>query len=108
MGEFKNAQTHKSAYESYPHQPTMDIDVYRVYKIIPHNCRFISPFSELPSYYIWTSNKNEDKYIDETIIKLYWSKLKYAEKNADRLINQALYTNFEVNRTTIGLSKDMC
>ena len=45
--------------------------------------RFISPFSELCSYYLW---KKDDESISDAEIELYWVKLKYMADNVERLI----------------------
>ncbi len=52
----------------------MDMDAYKVQNIIGDNPRFVSPFSEPCSFYIWTREKEN---IHNIYLQKYWEKLKY-------------------------------
>ena len=61
----------------------MDMDAYKVQNIIGDNPRFVSPFSEPCSFYIWTREKEN---IHNIYLQKYWEKLKYMSENIDILI----------------------
>lgn len=66
----------------------MDMDVYKVDKILKNNHRFVSPLIDSSCYFIV-----EHDDIKEMIIELYWKQLKYAEKNIGYNFI-ILFTNF--------------
>lgn len=78
-----------------------DINATKVYEIIGHNNRFVSPFSEPYGYYLWITDQEEP--VDENMAELYLEKLKYASENVDLLINQAVYAI----QSKIVLSKEL-
>ncbi len=87
----------------------MDMDAYKVQNIIGDNPRFVSPFSEPCSFYIWTREK---KNIHNIYLQKYWEKLKYMSENIDILIQQAFkakfYNFYGVNQNLIASSDEMC
>ena len=86
---------------------SIDMDAYKVNEIIKNNHRFISPFNDPYGYYIWI-----DGNVNENIIELYWKQLEYAERNIDRLIQQAFnfsfYEFYGVNQKIVKSPADMC
>ncbi len=66
----------------------MDMDAYKVKEVIGNNPRFVSPFCEPCSYYIW---KKHDETVRNEEIEIYWRKLKYMSDNIDRFIQQAFH-----------------
>ena len=87
----------------------MDMDAYKVQNIIGDNPRFVSPFSEPCSFYIWTREKEN---IHNIYLQKYWEKLKYMSENIDILIQQAFkakfYNFYGVNQNLIASSDEMC
>lgn len=82
----------------------MDMDVYKVDKILKNNHIFVSPLIDSSCYFIVAHDD-----IKEMIIELYWKQLKYAEKNIGYNFI-ILFTNFMegVNKKTVKSSIDMC
>jgi hypothetical protein len=69
----------------------VDMDAYKVKEVIGNNPRFVSPFCEPCSYYIW---KKHDETVRNEEIEIYWRKLKYMSDNIDRFIQQAFHPDF--------------
>lgn len=84
----------------------------KVQRIIEKNHRFISPYEEPESYYLWTDDHFTDEQITDEIIHLYFNKLQYAAANADRLINQAFkpefYQFYGVDKQQVSSPDEMC
>lgn len=85
----------------------MDMDVYKINKIVKNNHRFISPFKDISSYFIVAQSD-----INKTMIQLFWKQLKYAEKNINLLIqqgfNNSFYEFYGVNKKLVKSPIDMC
>ncbi|MBO5055594.1 MAG: hypothetical protein J6C64_04465 [Lachnospiraceae bacterium] len=90
----------------------MDMDADKVWKIVGYNKRFINPFIEPCSYYIWLDEHGKYESIDESVIELYWEKLKYISQNIEFLVQQAFkpvyYESYAVNRKVVLSSDAMC
>lgn len=65
----------------------VDADRTKVYEIIGHISRFISPFSEPYGYYMYYQSESD---MSEESEKIYLEKLSYAAKNVDILIDRIL------------------
>ena len=82
---------------------SIDVDAIKVSECIKNNNNFISPFSEPYGYYICILNQNNKGTVDDNMVELYLSKLKYVAENTDTLINQA----FLMFQSSIGLPKTL-
>ena len=66
----------------------MDMDAVRVSRLLRNSSRFVSPFSEPYSYYIWTPVQSSG--VEKRWREVYWKQLSYAVEHADALILQAV------------------
>ncbi len=88
------------------------MDFYeKVNQIIGNNQRFISPESEVCSYYI--AERPSEVFADEGTIALYLRKLQYASEHADELIetvfhNEDFYSFYGVDKNTVKSAEQMC
>lgn len=86
---------------------SIDMDRYKVEKIIGNSKRFVSPFHEPCSYYICSQEE-----ISDIAIELYLDKLKYMVNNAEAIIHHAFTSSYfdfyGVNKKVVSTPEMMC
>lgn len=80
-----------------------DVDSKRVFECVKDNDRFISPFYEPYSYYICIHDQSNGFTVDENVIQLYLSKLKYAVQNTDALLDNV----YRMFHSKVDLPKEL-
>lgn len=83
-----------------------------IFGIVGNNKRFVNPYDEPSSYYIFDNMNHLNKEFDIELINLYYEKLRYAVSHADSFIKDAFddrFYNFEgVNKTLVKSPTQMC